>query len=1039
MPKKQIIRASWRRFLPLVTLVVVCSLVDLGSGSLAGARAASQNQGHDAPASVKRQGESSEFDELNKNVLRLIQATEFAQALQPALRALQIAQSTFASNDDRLANISNSLGVIYKNIDDYNRAEHFLTAAESIWQKNDNQLMAAYADNNLGTLYQSLLKFDESEKFLKRAYDIRRGSLGSKDPLTVATLHNLALTLIEEGRLAEGEEKMREVIQARKELLGPENVLTLSSIGLLGYCLIQESRFQQAGQVFRDLIEVYRVTKRTRQDGYLGALNNLAVVLIKQGSYQEVADLLRELADIQAQKLGAQSLTYSVALTNLGRALYLAKDYSGAERSLDSALVIQRAGKGIFSQYEAISLNNLGAVYLERNQDDIALATFGDALEVAGKTFYPKHQFFSLLHRNVARTLANDGRLAEALEEARKALTFVPKDNASQALDIAAGFGMSGSAYEDLYDTFISISKKVFDSAPERNSLLVDEALRASQLASLSKSAAALFLMSARFTSGDPAVERLIRRRQDLIEKWHALNRQIIFGLSRVTTRPESDSERRVAENLTITQEQIVEVEEEIANAVPRFAELVTPRPLEISRIQELLREDEVMVISHVSVDDTFLWFIRRNEVRWRTVPLGVTPIGDMVKTLRCGLDDQEWVGLQRVARCERLLKLGEPPDKARPLPFKFAVANELYQALFGRDQDIIKGKKLLIVQSGPLTELPFQVLVTNRPMVPIGLEYGEYGGIAWFAKEQTISVLPSVGSLRWLRSLAKMSAGSKEYTGFGNPVLRGDDTCPKGGAPATCGTAKSAAANTASRGIRRRSSTRSGNLEDIFRGRAVPAAIRAQVETLCPLPDTAFEIRCVAEDLGVPGTELYLGEDATEANLKALSASGALAEYRVIHFATHGLLAGDVETIAKWQAEPSLVMTPPKIPMGADDDGLLTASEVARLNLNADWVILSACNTAAGESMGAEALSGLARAFFYAGARALLVSHWPVYSDAAVRLVNSTFEQIRASKVGRAEALRSAVVSFIDDNTEPDNAHPSVWAPFVLVGEGAN
>ena len=96
------------------------------------------------------------------------------------------------------------------------------------------------------------------------------------------------------------------------------------------------------------------------------------------------------------------------------------------------------------------------------------------------------------------------------------------------------------------------------------------------------------------------------------------------------------------------------------------------------------------------------------------------------------------------------------------------------------------------------------------------------------------------------------------------------------------------------------------------------------------------------------------------------------------------------------------------------------------------------ACNTAAGERLGAEALSGLARAFFYAGARALLVSHWPVYSDAAVRLTTKAFAEIEVdTTLTRAEAMRRSMVALIYDPTEEDNVHPSVWAPFVLVGEG--
>jgi CHAT domain-containing protein len=112
------------------------------------------------------------------------------------------------------------------------------------------------------------------------------------------------------------------------------------------------------------------------------------------------------------------------------------------------------------------------------------------------------------------------------------------------------------------------------------------------------------------------------------------------------------------------------------------------------------------------------------------------------------------------------------------------------------------------------------------------------------------------------------------------------------------------------------------------------------------------------------------------------------LADYRAVYFATHGLLAGDVKGLG----EPSLALTIPNEPSELDD-GLLTASEVAQLKLNADWVVLSACNTAAGDKPGAEALSGLARAFFYAGARALLVSHWAVDSDAATRLTTTTFD----------------------------------------------
>jgi CHAT domain-containing protein len=148
-----------------------------------------------------------------------------------------------------------------------------------------------------------------------------------------------------------------------------------------------------------------------------------------------------------------------------------------------------------------------------------------------------------------------------------------------------------------------------------------------------------------------------------------------------------------------------------------------------------------------------------------------------------------------------------------------------------------------------------------------------------------------------------------------------------------------------------------------------------------------------------------------------------------VIDFATHGLLSGEFGL-----AEPALVLTPT-----AENDGLLTASKIATLKLNADWVVLSACNTAAADGTpDAGGLSGLAKAFFYAGARSLLVSHWYVRSKATIKLTTGAFMKLaKDPTIGRAEALRRSMMAMLDPTNPQEFAHPLAWAPFVLAGEG--
>jgi CHAT domain-containing protein len=212
-----------------------------------------------------------------------------------------------------------------------------------------------------------------------------------------------------------------------------------------------------------------------------------------------------------------------------------------------------------------------------------------------------------------------------------------------------------------------------------------------------------------------------------------------------------------------------------------------------------------------------------------------------------------------------------------------------------------------------------------------------------------------------------------------------------------------------------------------------------SQLAKLPRLPETADEIRSLAGAMNAdPARDVFLGARANEKTVKTQD----LTSYRVVVFSTHGLVSGDLDGLT----QPALALSAPDV-AGVEGDGLLTQDEILALRLDADWVVLSACNTARGQGAGSDAVSDLGRAFFYAGARALLVSHWPVETTSARVLTTDLFRRQQEDPgVDRARALQQTMNWLIDRGTFGDAAsgelvfsyaHPIFWAPFTLVGDG--
>ncbi|MEC3912305.1 CHAT domain-containing tetratricopeptide repeat protein [Sphingobium sp. CR2-8] len=349
-----------------------------------------------------------------------------------------------------------------------------------------------------------------------------------------------------------------------------------------------------------------------------------------------------------------------------------------------------------------------------------------------------------------------------------------------------------------------------------------------------------------------------------------------------------------------------------------------------------------------------------------------------------------EQVAIGRAAMVAMIQRLR---SSLTPKGFDQAAAQDIYRQIFTPAilATLGKARTLKIVPTGAFASLPF-ALLPQRPIDAIDRD------TPWLIKRFAIEIQPSFA----------IDAGKRRQMGSRDGRFLGI------GAPQALAKAHPNAAPDAADAwlVAANHHFRSGQ-PDVNAWSQLP-----------DLPGSLAELQAVAKRFGPDHATLLIGADANERAIRTRD----LSPYNVILFATHGLVNGEMEGVT----EPALVLSPSE-GGGKDADGLLTASDIALMRMDADWVILSACNTAAGGDAQAAAYSGLAQAFRYAGAGSLLVSHWPVRDDASAFV---TLETVKGASRGlpRAVALQRAMLKLMESK-RPGAAQPYIWAPFILIG----
>ena len=737
-------------------------------------------------------------------------------------------------------------------------------------------------------------------------------------------------------------------------------------------------------------------------------VRGLANILVEEGRYEEAEKLTRIALDINRTLNIADDSQYNAQiLAQLGAILTF-------ERKLpEAASVYAELDKAIAKwepqRREALELNGsrINALFAS-GQIQAGLEAAQALLKREIARVGEKHFDAASARGILAVGLMRAGRDADAIREFKLALPVLlaaVRDNADD--DDATVVAARSQRLQGIVEAYIKLLASTQSSSGD---VAVDTFSLADAVRGRSVQRA-LAASGARASIKDPALAELVRKEQDLDKQVSAQ----LGLLNNILALPPDERDPQGIKGVNASIEKLRaerdQARAEINRRFPAFADLVDPRPPSVAQIQATLAQGEAMLSFYFGRDASFVWAVpKEGAVAFAVIKATAGEIRSKVRKLREALEPQAAM-------------ISDIP------PFDVKLGYELYSLLLqGVEAGWKKSKSLIVVTNGALGLLPLSLLPTAPAEIDTSDDplFSSYRAVPWLARNYAVSSVPSTAALRTLRQLPPGKPGRGELIGFGDPLFSPEQAAEAAREQDSIKMADAGMTVTRGLPLKRRSSPKLEGVDS------------AELAMLPRLPDTADELKSIALALQAdPSKVLKLGKDANEEAVKTMDLSG----FKVLAFATHGLVPGELNGLT----QPALALSAPAV-AGVEGDGLLTMEEILTLKLDADWVVLSACNTGAGQGAGAEAASGLGRAFFYAGTRALLVTNWSVHSQSARELVTDLFKrQADDPKLTRAEALRLAMMALMDGpgyvgadgKTEFAYAHPLFWAPYTIIGDG--
>jgi CHAT domain-containing protein len=518
-------------------------------------------------------------------------------------------------------------------------------------------------------------------------------------------------------------------------------------------------------------------------------------------------------------------------------------------------------------------------------------------------------------------------------------------------------------------------------------------AFRIAEVLRINASQGALADGAARLAAGDPKLRALIEEEQQLRFEQASSRRAFAVAIARVErteaatgadpaiAQRQADDAAKKRQALEASASKLKQLRRQISTQFPVYRELISPDIPTPAALGTSLRQGEAYVNLYPGSKASFIFVVdSAGQLRAQRLDATRDQLRTMAVALRTSFD------------------AGMPPTRRDPLGgFDLAAAHNLYRAVIGPIQPVLEGARTVYLSSGMLNSVPWNVLLT-QPATGLA-------NASWWMSSATIVQMPSASALVLTRSRAPKRSGNP-FAAFADPSFDGQDRS----------TVDVAAAR--DRGVRQRP----------LRAGASESAATLDYRNVVALPETLDEVRAIAVALNAPEKSVVHGIEASRSRVLKQD----LSDVRVVAFATHGLLPGEVPGLSKaglaLSYEGQGLM-----------DSVLTIDDIIGMRLNADWVVLSACNTGFATGAAGDTMSALARGFFASGARSLLVTQWAVESESAKELTVGLFKAYAAQPgLTKAEAVALVQREMLAGKYGDQYSHPYFWAAYFLAGDAA-